>query len=1424
MGNGQDEQRVLWESILHALLSGVLDYLDNNATTEAKDALGDALIPVLGDLCFSLSAPKTSVDLRCTAYNILIDSAASHQENQRTLREAKVLGGERLGSCIWRTRDYLALESLLNLFARALPSTRGSASGRTRRTAFIHSVFLQTAPPESAVVAKEITDLLERVSSSDWDETSLQIVDALARSSIYYPQPFGVHEVVVGGKIYPSDRLYADVKTFLVNVVLEREDQYESLEILYTTILTIRLTRSSMGRLHIILSLTSPPRLGKDLMKIKKDSATAFSLMVDDESRFLQALKSRGLAPLVSTESLMTHKLSLATEPARLELDSTGRFVKEPTQDERVKNLSQLYRTDEPSDDIVSAGDSDDFAINPTIENTLLRKPAHPPVHADEAGEKSAEGDHSSSLTKRPSGNSPQALVSPDSRKVLEAAFGTSDDDLSEFTDEDSPLPKSRILKRTNMMTSLPGRISFEPASVTVPARLARGGVSKLVLGSDDEAPPALPLKQAWNARKTLRRVLTTDTIPAENPSAPAEPDVITSNVSSPVSEKIGRVLVSSTGSECVAGTGKVLRFSDVDIPPPDFNAPLSSPPVVPKSALKSALVIKLPMSRIPASEDVLLDSPCTVAAASRSTRSAMSVVAKATDVLDDLIPASSSPTPGAKKSVKAGLRKKQQLVVVSAPVKAVKRKAIPESSDDDAPLVPRDKETASTARPAKRARTRSGSGSGFGPVKSTALVSKPTHRDMSETSTKKRSDDSPALRRPMQARKRYHARRARTSSPSQDAVDKLGSTSGPTVPTGSVMKGTAVDIDYDELPAGPPQHSVPPAAAGTSCSPALSVRKVSAKKATMAKNVAAIVKHARLEELETKVDVKTPETNNVEKMNDLSDSVKDGQEMKTHMTTRARNAARPEGADKRAKAKKVQPSAKAGGAPASMHKSDDVAVVDQNLKPNAGKEEAETGVIPRVLPWPRRAAKGAMKVQEVERPPLKAPKEDAESASAAAHSSDLVPVTDPLCARAADLHTHQGSEGVMEITKTRMNQDYTDVPAAPVAEDLLASDPSNLPFLDDIQPSQPEMVFSDLSTAEVSGQIIHSSSAQATKLRSTKPKVAEMPWDTVAQRIPYSHVDALLASEHNATKHALVSILDKTPMHGLPPWPPVEKCNTIVSAAPQSNVNTIAEKIDGVMGSTTTVAASPTIQVKQEQEVIDLTFDSPPKTAAKIVKSEAAPVHRPHEGIGVSRVVTTGNALFCAGKGERLVPNPFQHLPQPAQRSRAVRFTSPTQLPSGSARREHDYVKKQQETLTSATRGARGARVLTKDFNEGDETLVDINTGVGDPGLEAIVTVRSIANKFEGVRHEARVGRDELLRYAAADLQALRIQSITHFNRLVDLEVGYATIGRNMIHRTEDLMRSNQQACVALTAAIEKHDRGMLPNQMPATLITLKL
>ena len=67
-------------------------------------------------------------------------------------------------------------------------------------------------------------------------------------------------------------------------------------------------------------------------------------------------------------------------------------------------------------------------------------------------------------------------------------------------------------------------------------------------------------------------------------------------------------------------------------------------------------------------------------------------------------------------------------------------------------------------------------------------------------------------------------------------------------------------------------------------------------------------------------------------------------------------------------------------------------------------------------------------------------------------------------------------------------------------------------------------------------------------------------------------------------------------------------------------------------------------------------------------------------------------------------------------------------------------------------------------------------------------------------------------------------VRRVTHFNKLIDLEAEYATVGRNVLYANEDWVNVNQQACDTLAVTVEKHDRGTLSKQMPATLITLKL
>ena len=87
-------------------------------------------------------------------------------------------------SFLFCTRDYLALEALLTLFARLLPSSKDSHSNKSKRTAYIQSVFLSPQHSEHTSVGQSIAKLLEQEPSREWEETSQRIVEALATASL----------------------------------------------------------------------------------------------------------------------------------------------------------------------------------------------------------------------------------------------------------------------------------------------------------------------------------------------------------------------------------------------------------------------------------------------------------------------------------------------------------------------------------------------------------------------------------------------------------------------------------------------------------------------------------------------------------------------------------------------------------------------------------------------------------------------------------------------------------------------------------------------------------------------------------------------------------------------------------------------------------------------------------------------------------------------------------------------------------------------------------------------------------------------------------------------------------------------------------------------------------------------------------------
>lgn len=99
------------------------------------------------------------------------------------MRDAEHQTRIRLGSIIWRTRDFLVLENILNLFARIIPVSGGTSAGRAARNSFIHSVFVDSSP-DCAETGGKLAKILEKVRSADWDQTANRIVDTLAVSNL----------------------------------------------------------------------------------------------------------------------------------------------------------------------------------------------------------------------------------------------------------------------------------------------------------------------------------------------------------------------------------------------------------------------------------------------------------------------------------------------------------------------------------------------------------------------------------------------------------------------------------------------------------------------------------------------------------------------------------------------------------------------------------------------------------------------------------------------------------------------------------------------------------------------------------------------------------------------------------------------------------------------------------------------------------------------------------------------------------------------------------------------------------------------------------------------------------------------------------------------------------------------------------------
>ncbi|KAH9887682.1 hypothetical protein C8Q73DRAFT_712867 [Cubamyces lactineus] len=1379
IGTIQREQQYLWERVLYGLLAGILDFLDTHDTKGSKNAVGEALYPALSDMCFSLSAPKTCVDLRCTAYNILCDSAASHQDNQQKLRDKDVLGGERLGSCIWRTKDYLALEGLLNVFARALPSTYNSASGRAKRTAYIQSVFVTRAPPELISTGRAIADLLENVPTSDWEETALKIVDVLAKANITFPQPFDVDEVIACGVRCPSDRLYADDQTFLANVLLE-DGQYESLEIAYSSIAHIHVEEYGDGVVQVRLSLERPPKLGKDHLEEKSDggvvfdTSALFTINANHRNKFLEALENRKLDHLLLHRApVSTLKLSIATKPANLELDHAGRIVPELSQEERIETVAQFYKTDELSDDITPSEGVGDMRM----VNNLLSPLPQSERHSDcvKANEITSRGlaserhlsamDQDSSTTSGLDRKPPLAVSGPlsrtDSHLIRAAVFGLSDEELSDISDCESPVLRSKVIRRSGTSASLVrGRLSFQPLQTkstgtsSSATRVARGGIGIVVLDSDDGSPAAAPISPGAQRSKkaALIRPPTLDDSQIVSAAHFASTATAVPAAASLTLDPLAQPAVSSPlpGDHTLGSSdilGKVLRFSDILAP--NFNAPLSSPAIVPRSALKSAFTKKNAVSGRLVDLKVL-DST----AAAKEIRSgqtpflvdrATDCVEKARNILNDLAPASSSPTPGPKKSVKVNLRKRevpQYGTAGAAKPPIAKRKHTASQAPAE---VERDR---ATKRPRTVARAIRASGD-----KEDAALPTEIANERSESQVLR-----PRTTAATRATRRYHVRKGRTSSPHTEGP--LATIHAP------VIKTKASAVDYDALPSpprtsnAPPRPSSPPIAKST-VKPKAKANVVSAGKPKP--QAIAGPAHAAATQAPVVLPKRTP-CAKIEKAAAMNRERTDITELAITSEPIV-TLTKPDTPQRRPKRRtRVKP-------------------------PSAGLKENTPAQTAKVLP------------------PF-----DQEAVGVEYHPSSIVCVAETMCV------PRNGAPGTGHDNAT------SDAPGqlAGQHEPVVAEDnnPRRSVKKSTTTPWDAAFVDRDLPTFDAG-------------------RSHDTPTLAVATVVPVSDSSAQVTHDHNDNEKNL-SLEATTAL------PSVERIE-IIEVAPLNNNDPANLSEDAKMGSTTAIREAssarsgddlarqtrslakrseklPTslpperlrwspIGAKKEVEMIDLTLDTPSRP---ILQARVELKSRPSLSLLSPDTMRTAKTLDCPADDELAS---FRHGNSDDTKSRY--FPHENEMTSGHMRHvQHRHA------------GLKVRSIRERELEEAlREKVVPESKYRASPPLESFVNVieqlhevivHNMVNKFEDVRREARLGRNELLRDAGEDLGTMRAESVEHFNQLVDLEAEYATAGRSLIHGSEDWLKVNRELTEELKTAIEMHDRTMLSKKIPTSLITL--
>ncbi|KAK0216565.1 hypothetical protein EDD85DRAFT_995771 [Armillaria nabsnona] len=86
-------------------------------------------------------------------------------------------------------------------------------------------------------------------------------------------------------------------------------------------------------------------------------------------------------------------------------------------------------------------------------------------------------------------------------------------------------------------------------------------------------------------------------------------------------------------------------------------------------------------------------------------------------------------------------------------------------------------------------------------------------------------------------------------------------------------------------------------------------------------------------------------------------------------------------------------------------------------------------------------------------------------------------------------------------------------------------------------------------------------------------------------------------------------------------------------------------------------------------------------------------------------------------------------------------------------------------------------------------------------------VIVDKISRRFDHVKADVRVGHNSILREATAELKKMQVESMQHYNILLDFKSEYSSYTQNVSNGLEDLHKVNLQITRHIEEILQIHD-----------------